>query len=61
MKRSSAGGALTIWFDPEMSREAAPTGKRGRRQTYSDTAIQPCLTMRILFGMVGIHAPSVRA
>ena len=37
--------SLTIWFDPEMSWDAAPSGKRGRQQTYSDTAIQTCLTM----------------
>jgi hypothetical protein len=29
-----------------MSWEAAPTGRRGRQQTYSDTAIQTCLTMK---------------
>ena len=34
-----------------MTWDAAPTGKRGRRQTYSDTAIQTCLTMKVLFGM----------
>ena len=44
-------GSLTIWFDPEMTWDAAPTGKRGRQQTYSDTAIQTCLTMKVLFGM----------
>jgi hypothetical protein len=44
-------GSLTIWFDPEMSWEAAPSGRRGRQQTYSDTAIQTCLTMKALFGM----------
>ncbi len=44
-------GSLTIWFDPEMIWDAAPTGKRGRQQTYSDTAIQTCLTMKVLFGM----------
>ena len=38
--------SLTIWFDPEMSRDATPTGRRGRQQTYSDTAIQACLTMK---------------
>ena len=27
--------SLTIWFDPEMSWEAVPSGKRGRQQTYS--------------------------
>ena len=34
-----------------MIRDAAPNGKRCRQQTYSDTAIQTCLTMKILFGM----------
>jgi hypothetical protein len=33
-------GSPTIWFDPEMTWGAAPTGRRGRQQTYSDTAIQ---------------------
>jgi hypothetical protein len=44
-------GSLTILFDPEMSWYGAPTGRRGRQQTYSDTAIQTCLTMKVLFGM----------
>ncbi|KFE33444.1 IS5 family transposase [Thioclava atlantica] len=44
-------GSLTIWFDPEMMWEARPTGKRGRQPTYSDAAIQTCLTMKVLFGM----------
>ena len=34
-----------------MSWNAVPIGRRGRRQTYSDTAIQTCLTMKVLFGM----------
>jgi hypothetical protein len=34
-----------------MSWEAAPTGKLGRQETYSDTAIQTCLKMKVLFGM----------
>lgn len=42
MRRAS----LTIWFDPEMSWEATPSGKRGRQQAYSDIAIQACLTMK---------------
>tara|TARA_B100000614_G_scaffold233052_1_gene228133 strand:+ start:155 stop:340 length:186 start_codon:yes stop_codon:yes gene_type:complete len=33
-------GSLRIWFDPEMNWEAAPTGRRGRQQSYSDAAIQ---------------------
>jgi hypothetical protein len=32
--------------------EAAPSGKRGLQQTYSDAAIQTCLTIIVLFGMV---------
>ena len=45
-------GSLTIWFDPAMKWKAAPTGKRGRQADYSDAAIQTCLTMKVLFGMV---------
>ena len=30
---------------------AKPTSKRGRQPVYSDTAVQTCLTMKILFGM----------
>ena len=44
-------GSLTIWFDPAMTWEGAPTGKRGRQRDYSDAAIQSCLTMKVLFGM----------
>jgi hypothetical protein len=39
-------GSLTIWFDPAMTWDAAPTGKRGRQADYSDAAIQACLTMK---------------
>lgn len=44
-------GSLTIWFDPEMIWEATATGRRSRQQTYSDAAIQTCLSMKVLFGM----------
>ncbi len=44
-------GSLTIWLDPEMTWDAAPTGRRGGQQTYSDAAIQTCLSMKVLFGM----------
>ena len=68
-------GSLTIWFDPEMSWAANPTGKRGRQPVYSGeedqktvqwtvfltNAVQTCLTMKVLFGMVDIVAPLVRA
>jgi hypothetical protein len=53
-------GSLTIWFDPAMTWQAAPTGKRGRQPDYSGeedwttvrgtvvptNAIQTCLTMK---------------
>lgn len=44
-------GSLMIWFDPAMTWEAAPTGKRGRQPVCSDAAIQACLTMKVLFGL----------
>ena len=44
-------GSLSIWFDPAMTWEAAPSGRRGRRQSYSGTAIQACLTLKVLFGL----------
>jgi len=44
-------GSLTIWFDPDMTWEAAPSGKRGRQRAYSDVAIQTCLTLKVVFGM----------
>jgi hypothetical protein len=39
-------GSLTIRFDPAMTWEAAPTGKRGRQRDDGDAAIQTCLTMK---------------
>ncbi len=44
-------GSLTIWFDTDMEWIPPPTGKRGRQQSFSDAAIQACLTMKVLFGM----------
>ena len=35
--------AITIWD--------RNSGRRGRQQTFSDAAIQTCLTMKVLFGM----------
>ena len=34
-----------------MNWDAAPTGRRGRQQSYSAAAIQTCLSMKVLFGM----------
>ena len=44
-------GSLSIWFDPEMVWGPPPSGKRGRQQSFSDAAIQACLTLKVLFGM----------
>jgi hypothetical protein len=44
-------GSLTIRFDPKINWDAKPSGKRGRSRTFSDAAIQTCLTMKVLFGM----------
>ncbi len=44
-------GSLTIWFGPDVSWEAASTGRRGWQQTYSDAASQTCLSMKVLFGI----------
>ena len=49
--------SLTIWFYPAMTWVAAPTGKRGRQRAYCDTAIQTCLTMKVLFGMALRQTP----
>lgn len=42
LKRRSS---LAICFDPAMTWEATPTGKRGRQPDYREVAIQICLTV----------------
>jgi hypothetical protein len=44
-------GSLTVWFDKDMRRLALLTGKNGRNPTFSDAAIQFCLTIKGLFGL----------
>ena len=44
-------GSLSIWFYPEMVWTPPPSGKRGRQQQFSDTAIQICQTLKVLLGM----------
>ena len=44
-------GSLQIWFDPETVWLAEPSGKRGRSATFTDAAIQACLTLKALFGL----------
>lgn len=42
-------GSLAVWFDPNMTWLAASSGKPGRSQIFSDTAIQTCLMIKELF------------
>lgn len=44
-------GSLTVWFDKDMRWLAPLTGKNGRNPTFSDAAIQFCLTIKGLFGL----------
>ena len=44
-------GSLSIWFDPTTTWHAGKSGKRGRPETFSDAAIQTCLTLKVLFGL----------
>ena len=46
-----ARGDLTIWLDKDMQWLAPSCGKRGRNKTFSDGAIQFCLTIKCLFGL----------
>ncbi|WP_028452950.1 IS5/IS1182 family transposase, partial [Chitinilyticum aquatile] len=44
-------GSLLIWLDKDMAWFAAPTGKRGRAERFSDAAIQFCLMVKNLFNL----------
>ncbi len=44
-------GSLSVWFDPDTGWQAGKTGKRGRTETFSDAAVQVCLTLKVLFGL----------
>lgn len=44
-------GSLSVWFDPDMVWHAEKSGKQGRPETFSDAAIQTCLTLKVLFGL----------
>jgi hypothetical protein len=44
-------GSLTMWLDTGMQWLAQPNGKRGRNQTFSDAAIQFCLTIQCLYSL----------
>ena len=44
-------GSLLVWLDREMEWLASPSGRPGRPETFSDAAIQFCLSMKVLFGL----------
>lgn len=44
-------GSLEIWFDPGMAWLAAANTLPGRLQRFSDSAIELCLTLKVLFGL----------
>lgn len=41
-------GSLSIWFDPTVAWHAAKIGKRVHPETFSESAIQTCLTLKVL-------------
>ncbi|NDV12288.1 IS5 family transposase [Crenobacter caeni] len=46
-----ARGSLLIWLDTNLQWQAEPSGKPGRSATFSDAAIQFCLSIKCLFGL----------
>jgi hypothetical protein len=44
-------GSLLIWLDREMEWSAPKHGRPGRPETFSDAAIQFCLSIKVLFGL----------
>jgi hypothetical protein len=42
---------LLIWLDPDMNWHGVASGRRGRSVTFSDTAVEFCLAVKILFGL----------
>lgn len=50
-KSLKSRGSLCVWLDKEMAWFAGSSGKRGRSLTYSDSAIQFCLSLKCLFGL----------
>ncbi len=44
-------GSLLVWLDREMAWHAPASRRPGRPQTFSDAAIQFCLSIKVLFGL----------
>lgn len=54
-------GSLLIWLDKEMAWLAPPNGSPGRPSVFSDTAIQFCLTIKVLFKLPLRQTPGMVA
>lgn len=50
-RKLKSRGSLLIWLDEDMCWHSGASGKRGRRPTYSEAAIQFCLTIKGLFDL----------
>lgn len=48
--------SVLIWIDSDMNWYGSPSGKRGRSQTFSDTAIEFCLIIKEIFHLPLRHA-----
>ena len=46
-----ARGDLTVWLDPDIQWYSTACAKPGRSKTFSDAAIQFCLTVNCLFNL----------
>ena len=44
-------GSLLVWLDRQMEWLAPKRGRPGRPETFSDTAVQFCLSIKVLFGL----------
>jgi hypothetical protein len=44
-------GSLEVWFDPDMDWLSAARGVPGRPRRFSDSAIELCLTLKVLFSL----------
>lgn len=46
-----ARGSLMVWFEKDMQWHAPLSGKRGPNRSYSDAAIQCCLSFKVLLNL----------
>ena len=44
-------GSLLVWLDREMEWSAPKRGRPGRPETFSEAAIQVCLSIKVLLGL----------